>query len=88
MLKEWFINLFAIKETRVSTIIFFSCFFVGCAIYQIFKTMDITDNIRIILIYCFGFIAGVNGVQAVVDGFGKTDNQNINNSQEGDNYGI
>lgn len=73
MIKKYFANLFAINETRVSTIIFFTCFFVGCAVYQITKTMDVSDNIRIILIYCFGFIAGVNGIQSIADAIGNKD---------------
>ena len=72
--KNILINIFSLDEKRISTIIIFTCIFMVIAVYQILKTLDISENIRVVLIYCLGFIAGVNSIQSVVDAFG---NKNI-----------
>jgi len=73
-------NLFAINEEHTSTIIAIIFFFCIIAGFQIYKVLDISDNVRFIIISGMGMVAGVNIAQPAISNYVNKKNNNNNNN--------
>lgn len=80
MFKEWIGNLFAIEETKTSTIAFLSIIFGFSVLYFFtFKGLDIPSNTLTLLLFLFGSIIGGNGINAIKEVINNKNLKNIEN---------
>lgn len=85
-IKNYLTNLFGMNEERISTIIAITFFFCLIGGYQIYKALDVSDNIRFIICTGMGLVAGVNIVQPAINNYinkqnNESENIKINNLQ-------
>ena len=70
MFKEWLINLLAVREDRVSALVFGFFIFSGFALYQFASVGEINESIKVIIINFLYLIGGVNISSDLVNAFG------------------
>lgn len=73
-MREFLKNLFAISETRTSTLVFTFMVVLGFALQRYFVSGDFGENMKILLMTYISVIGGVNVTSDLVYAFKKNNN--------------